>query len=133
MNAKTFRIGACLVGLWYLSGTCLYGAIFVPTVDGIIYDGEPFGARDGVPDHFAENSGGLDVFNATPLEGRSVIEFALGRLNEPVTSARLPSRRKVGLFGRSIEVMVRQATSLHFPRAGRKGALNKETHSAACA
>jgi len=89
MNAKSLRISACLAALCVLLGPSLQGAVFIPTVDAIIYDGEPFGARDGVADRFSDFTGGLDVFNVAPLEAQSVIEFLAVRLNEPVVSARL--------------------------------------------
>ena len=88
MNTIIRTISVCFVATFHLVGTSSEGAILVPTVDTIIWDGLSPAPKDGVPD-FNTDGSVLQVFNLTSSETRSVLEFAPGHSSEPIASARL--------------------------------------------
>jgi hypothetical protein len=59
-----------------------------PTVDGIVRDGVPFSAKDGIPDSTLEGSI-VQVLNVPSFEDRGIIEFSLSGLSQPIFNAQL--------------------------------------------
>jgi hypothetical protein len=89
MNISTHCLSVCVATAVCFAGMSAQGAILVPAVDASIFDG--FEApKEGLPDFVVDGGVGvLQVFNLTNIEERCLVEFRLGNLSEPVTSARL--------------------------------------------
>ncbi|HKY26957.1 MAG TPA: hypothetical protein VJM12_03340 [Pyrinomonadaceae bacterium] len=59
-----------------------------PVVDGIIRDGGPFGAKDGIGDVVLDGSV-VQTLHVPAFEDRGIIEFNLAGLSQPIRSGAL--------------------------------------------
>jgi len=59
-----------------------------PVVDGIIRDGGPFGAKDGIPDVVLDGSV-VQTLHVPSFEDRGIIEFNLSGLSQPILNVEL--------------------------------------------
>ena|SRR5215213_339751 len=59
-----------------------------PVVDGIIRDGGPFGAKDGIPDVILDGSV-VQTLHVPSFEDRGIIEFNLSGLPQPILKVEL--------------------------------------------